>query len=110
MDTETWTVVERLRQRLDTHHHTAGHDPIPLRLLKIMEEAGEVARAYHGMLGANPRKGITHTPDDVRRELCDVIVTAAVALAALSPDPGVEFREHLDRLVERDLSPNDTDP
>ncbi|OPC76890.1 hypothetical protein B4N89_45820 [Embleya scabrispora] len=110
MDADTWAAIEQLRRWLDAHHHAAGDDPVPLRILKIMEEAGEVAAAYHGVLGANPRKGVTHTLDDVRLELCDVIATAAVALATLCPDPQAEFRRHLDHLVQRALPPNTPRP
>lgn len=55
-----------------------------LRLLKLVEETGEVAAAYIGMVGQNPRKGVTHSLDDVAGELCDVVVTALVALATVT--------------------------
>lgn len=38
------------------------------------------------MLGQNPRKGITHDTADLAGELCDVIVTAGVALTTLLGD------------------------
>jgi NTP pyrophosphatase (non-canonical NTP hydrolase) len=57
-----------------------------MRIMKIGEEFGEVAEAYAGMYGQNPRKGVTHTLDDVCSELCDVIVTAMVALATVAGD------------------------
>ncbi|MFB4275795.1 MazG-like family protein [Nonomuraea sp. MTCD27] len=57
-----------------------------LRLLKLVEETSEVAAAYIGMVGQNPRKGVTHTLDDVAAELCDVTVTALVALATITGD------------------------
>ena len=37
-------------------------------------------------MGQNPRKGVTHSWDDVQAELCDVIFTAMVALTTLNPD------------------------
>lgn len=49
------------------------------RLAKISEEYGEVIEAFIGMTGQNPRKGVTHTIDDVRKELLDVAVTALAA-------------------------------
>lgn len=61
-----------------TDHETA------MRLLKLVEEAGEVSSAYIGMTGQNPRKGVTHTRQDVASELCDVVVTALVALATVT--------------------------
>lgn len=64
---------------------TNGHDEaeVRLRILKVMEEAGEVAQAVIGMAGQNPRKGQTHSVDDVACELIDVAVTALVALHSL---------------------------
>lgn len=74
-----------------------------LRALKITEEAGEVAEAIHGLMGANPRKGRSHTQEDVERELCDVVLTAMVTLATLTPDARSVFRHHLDRVAARSL-------
>lgn len=53
------------------------------RLAKITEEAGEVIAAQIGATGQNPRKGITHTPQDVQEELLDVAITALAALEHL---------------------------
>lgn len=50
------------------------------RLAKITEEAGEVVAAYIGLTGQNPRKGVTHTMEDVEEELLDVAITALAAL------------------------------
>lgn len=58
-----------------------------MRLLKVTEEAGEVAQAYIGMTGQNLRKGVTHDAADVASELCDVIISAAVALHDFTDDP-----------------------
>ena len=55
-------------------------------MLKVTEEAGEVARAWIGTRGQNPRKGVTHTRDDVAAELADVVVTALVAIESLGID------------------------
>ncbi len=54
-------------------------------MLKLSEEVGEVSEAVIGATGQNPRKGITHTWDDVEAELCDVVITALVALGTLTP-------------------------
>jgi NTP pyrophosphatase (non-canonical NTP hydrolase) len=62
-----------------------------IRIMKLTEEAGEVTQAVIGTLGQNPRKGVTHTWEDVQAELCDVIVTAMVALATLTPDARETF-------------------
>src|SRR2546430_3064601 len=49
------------------------------RLAKVSEECGEVIAAYIGVTGQNPRKGVTHKPDDVLKELLDVAITALCA-------------------------------
>lgn len=48
----------------------------PVQLAKMVEEVGEAAGAYIGMIGANPRKGETHTMEDFHTELLDVALTA----------------------------------
>ncbi|MCP9957822.1 MULTISPECIES: MazG-like family protein [Streptomyces] len=100
---DTWDTVERLVAWLDEKGAApAGTAPL-LRVLKIVEEAGEVAEAVHGVYGTNPRKGDSHTWDDVRAELCDVILTGMVALRTLTPDAGKEFAEHVGRVADRSL-------
>ncbi|MGW6746549.1 NUDIX domain-containing protein [Streptomyces sp. NPDC055025] len=81
-----WDHVRAIVTWLDARNGT-GRDETALRLLKVTEEAGEAAQAYIGMRGQNPRKGISHTRADVATELCDVIVTAMVALHAFEDDP-----------------------
>lgn len=44
--------------------------------VKLAEETGEVGEALIGYLGQNPRKGVTHTIEDVQEELLDVAITA----------------------------------
>ncbi|MEV3873747.1 MazG-like family protein [Streptomyces sp. NPDC049906] len=102
MDANTWEQVQHIRQWLDDNTEQGGEeDRRLLRVLKISEELGEVSEAVHGALNANPRKGASHTWDDVRKELCDVAVTTLVALATLSEDPGKELDARLDQLVAR---------
>ncbi|MFE9609092.1 MazG-like family protein [Streptomyces sp. NPDC006012] len=104
MGDRTWEQVDRIRQWLDDETGDAGSaDTRLLRVLKIGEEFGEVVEAVHGVLGANPRKGLTHTWPDVQKELVDVIVTAMVALATVAPDARQVFEERLDTLVDRVL-------
>lgn len=56
-------------------------------IIKVMEEAGEVAEAWSGYRGTNPRKGAdTHTLLDVAHELADVAASALVALTFLGFD------------------------
>ncbi|MER6558204.1 MazG-like family protein [Streptomyces sp. NPDC001027] len=87
-----------------------GLDGLLLRVLKLSEEVGEVAQAVIGATGQNPRKGVTHTWDDVQSELCDVIITALVALRTLTPDAPAVFAAHLARVAERSLGDADDPP
>lgn len=63
------------------------------RIAKITEEAGEVVAAYIGATGQNPRKGTTHTIDDVRKELLDVAITALAAIEHLDNHQGNALRD-----------------
>ncbi|MFB7496120.1 MazG-like family protein [Streptomyces sp. NPDC056161] len=104
MGDRTWEQVGRLRKWLDDE--TADAAPADVRLLRVLkigEEYGEVAEALHGALGANPRKGRSHTWTDVQTELADVIVTSMVALATIAPDADHVLDERLDALVARVL-------
>lgn len=66
-------------------------------ILKITEESGEVAEAYIGMRGQNPRKGVCATRDDVQTELADVVITTAIAMIALADGNPDVARAHLHR-------------
>ncbi|MFJ4695182.1 MazG-like family protein [Streptomyces sp. NPDC088766] len=102
--TDMWAQVQRLRGWLDAEAPPAAAGDVRLlRILKISEELGEVAEAFHGATGANPRKGASHTWQDVNKELADVIVTAMVALATTADNPGKVLDERLDHLVDRVL-------
>lgn len=86
LNPDQWSTIRSLVDWLDSRNGRDDHE-IAMRLMKITEEAGEVTQAYLGVHGQNPRKGITHITLDVQDELCDVIVTAAVALASLVGNP-----------------------
>ncbi len=73
-------------------------------MLKLSEEVGEVSEAVIGATGQNPRKGVTHTWEDVQAELCDVVITALVALRTLTPEAREVFARHLERVRERSLA------
>lgn len=86
-------------------HHGGGREAaLLMRVLKLSEEVGEVAQAVLGASGQNPRKGTTHSWDDVRAELCDVVITGLVALRALAPDAREVFTAHLAGVTERSLA------
>ena len=50
------------------------------RCTKVASEAGEVIDALAGVLGENPRKGVTHSLDDLVGELLDVALAALAAV------------------------------
>ncbi|MFG2406859.1 MazG-like family protein [Streptomyces brevispora] len=101
---ETWDGVQRLRGWLDeSPDQAAAGDVRVLRVLKIGEEFGEAAQALTGVLGANPRKGKSHTWQDVEKELSDVIVTAMVALSTITSDAPKVLDARVRQLVDRVL-------
>lgn len=74
------------------------------RVMKVAEETGEVTEALLGLLGENPRKGRTHSPADLRKELFDVALAALGAAAYLDGNTtNVEamFRDHAIRVRDR---------
>ncbi|MBT2453218.1 MULTISPECIES: MazG-like family protein [unclassified Streptomyces] len=97
----TWDGVQKLRGWLDEEDQAAAGDVKLLRVLKIGEEFGEAAEAITGALGANPRKGNSHTWQDVEKELSDVIVTAMVALATITPEAEKVLDARVQGLLER---------
>lgn len=89
-----------LSQWIDDANLAAGRNPEALtwgRLAKLQEEAGEVVAAFIGVTGQNPRKGITHTMDNVQDEVLDVIITGLAALEHLTGNRG----DALQMLFER---------
>ncbi|MFF8472295.1 MazG-like family protein [Streptomyces sp. NPDC015414] len=100
-----WPAVDELHSRLEATRTVPGPEGVLLRILKLSEEVGEVAEAVIGATGQNPRKGVTHTWDDVQSELCDVAITALIALRTLTPQAREVFERHLTRVRERPLEP-----
>jgi NTP pyrophosphatase (non-canonical NTP hydrolase) len=101
---DLWDTINRLTARLDAHSDLPADQRRLFQILKIQEEAGEVAEAVIGATGQNPRKGYSHTWEDVQAEVCDVITTAMVALRRLSPDAEAVFEQHVKKIAARDLS------
>jgi NTP pyrophosphatase (non-canonical NTP hydrolase) len=86
--TDTWDLfadVADITAWLDGSNPTGPHED-SMRVLKLVEEAGEAAAAYIGMVGQNPRKGVTHTLDDLLSELADVALTALCAMQHFTQD------------------------
>ncbi|MFI5682394.1 MazG-like family protein [Streptomyces sp. NPDC051636] len=102
-DPDLWPTIDALWTWLAGNRPHDGVDTLLLRVLKLSEEVGEVAQAVIGATGRNPRKGVTHTWGDVEAELCDVVITALVALRTLTPEAREVFGEHLARVAERSL-------
>lgn len=98
--TDTWPTIARLVAWLDASNAPSDHETA-MRLMKLTEETGEVMQAYIGYVGQNPRKGVTHTAEDVADELCDVIVTAMVALSLFAGDPEQHLTEKLAWIAAR---------
>ncbi|MFG2789973.1 MazG-like family protein [Streptomyces sp. NPDC048419] len=86
MSAVLWPVTARITAALNAANGTGQHETA-MRLIKVVEEAGEASAAYIGATGQNPRKGTTHTAADVADELCDVIIAAAVALHSFTTHP-----------------------
>jgi NTP pyrophosphatase (non-canonical NTP hydrolase) len=101
---DAWGTIEEIVGWLDNSSTLAPETEKLLRIMKLTEETGEVTQAVIGTLGQNPRKGVTHTWEDVQAELCDVIFTAMVALTTLTPDARETFKGHLARVAGRSLS------
>jgi hypothetical protein len=101
-----WPHIATLVAWLDAANPRTDHE-IACRVMKLAEETGEAVAAYIGMTGQNPRKGTCATLADLAAELCDVIVTAMVALATLTGTTTAEahLAAHFSRLLAR-LSPD----
>lgn len=100
---DQWSTIHRITAWLDQNNGTSETE-IGLRLLKLTEEAGEVAQAWIGTMGQNPRKGVTHTVAEVQDELIDVMVTAAVALTSLAENPATLVAEKLAKIEARSVA------
>jgi NTP pyrophosphatase (non-canonical NTP hydrolase) len=68
------------------------------RIAKVQEEAGEVMEAWLGYLGENPRKGRTHSLEDVIAELLDVAGAALGAVEHLTGDQAASVRLLAERI------------
>jgi NTP pyrophosphatase (non-canonical NTP hydrolase) len=84
-DLALWDAAKAWRAHLDERNGT-GQLELTLRIAKIAEESGEAVQAWIGVVGQNPRKGVTHTVLDVAGELADVAFTALVAIESLGLD------------------------
>lgn len=78
---------------------------LPIRMLKIQEEAGEAADAYIGWVGANPRKGVYKKREDLEEELLDCALTALIAWCDVThgEEPTAALVRHSEARLERQL-------
>jgi NTP pyrophosphatase (non-canonical NTP hydrolase) len=95
-----WAAVRDSRDWLDAANGTGEHE-LTCRILKVTEEAGEAAGAWIGVLGQNPRKGVTHLREDVAAELADVAITALVAIESLGFDAEKVLAACASKVIER---------
>ncbi|MFJ2160148.1 MazG-like family protein [Streptomyces sp. NPDC087856] len=100
-----WPVVGRIVNALNAANGEGEYERA-MRLIKVVEEAGEASAAYIGMAGQNPRKGTTHTPADVADELCDVVIAATVALHSFTTTPAADLTAKLDTVARRLAAPS----
>src|SRR3954470_20273329 len=70
------------------------------RVAKIAEEHGEAVAALIGLTGQNPRKGVTHSREQLIDELLDVAITALGAVEHLTDHRGDDL-DLLDANLER---------
>lgn len=68
-------------------HARCDREQRGLRIAKAGQEAGEAMEAWFGVVGNNPRKGVSHTLDDVVDELGDTVLAALIAIASVGRDP-----------------------
>lgn len=95
----TWATHAPYIADLIAQHAGRSREAQGWQVLKVAEEAGEVAAAWIGHVGQNPRKGVTHSIDDVIDELADVVATAYVAMATLGRDPEEVMAAHMARMI-----------
>lgn len=84
----------RSRDQLIARGTLSGDAALLGQCLKVQEEAGEMAEAMLGVLGANPRKGFSHTREDLLKEVIDVVLSATVL--AVWIEGGQAFAARLD--------------
>lgn len=86
-------LVLEIAESLAENHKITIQD----QLDKLYEEVGEVAKAWIGARGKNPRKGFTHTEQDIVDELADVAITALVAIQMMGFDVNGVMRQQAEK-------------
>ncbi|MER7582317.1 MazG-like family protein [Kitasatospora sp. NPDC097691] len=102
--TDTWMIINSLAESIGSLSDYPPEQVMLGQALKLAEESGEVAEAVIGVLGMNPRKGHSHTLEQVHAEACDAAVTALILIARTGADPEAVFTRHLRYLSGRHLT------
>jgi NTP pyrophosphatase (non-canonical NTP hydrolase) len=89
-DTFDWWSISKIDRWLDSAvSDTYIHQPLAqdwARVGKVIEELGEVIRALIGFTGQNPRKGITHSRQEMLDELADTAITGILGMQHFTKD------------------------
>lgn len=99
-DSIDWQTIDIVNDWLDRKVASKYHDQ-PLaqdwaRISKVIEELGEAIQAFIGYTGQNPRKGVTHSKEEVLDELGDTALTAILAMYHFTSN-SVDIRQILSR-------------
>ena len=78
-----WDHIARTVAWLDAANGRGPHETA-VRVMKLAEETGEAVAAYIGLAGADPCKGVTAGAEELAGELCDVVLSALIALATVT--------------------------
>lgn len=78
-------------------------EPTSALVLKIGQDYGAACQALIGVRAYNPRKGASHTMEDLVACLCGVIRSSMAALDAVEPEPETTFVANLARVHDRSL-------
>ncbi|WP_223182512.1 MULTISPECIES: MazG-like family protein [unclassified Streptomyces] len=90
---ETIGALAALFGAFDGGRGIAAEEQWTLQVLKLAEEVGEAAQAVVGARATNPRKGRSHSWEQVQEEVADVVITGMVTLARMRPADAREYFE-----------------
>ncbi|MEU7119210.1 MazG-like family protein [Streptomyces zaomyceticus] len=111
-DNDPWETVRSLAAlftEFDSERGLAPEEQWTLQVLKLSEEVGEAAQAVLGVRAVNPRKGRSHSWEQVQEEVVDAVITGMVTLTRMRPDDAADFfAAVLAEKAVRFLPPGDT--
>lgn len=97
--------IQNLSIWIDEYNeHKTKYEQLWERVGKVAEEAGEIFGALIGYGNQNPRKGKTHSLDDIKYELLDVAVTALGAYEHITGNQGLAMEAldaHISHITAR---------